>query len=188
MKFLLTVGVYLLLSTSVFAAMTIVGSKHDLTWLAGGDICRYCHAGAHGWLPGGIPGMGRAMTSITKVYSSSSMAHTINKSVVEASDAAFCISCHDGAGITSTSIAHPILATSTSNLTQDLSNDHPVGFVVNMSLKTDLKVPVTARIKFGKNRNEMWCSSCHNVHDKTNFPFLVMDNSGSNLCYDCHIK
>jgi predicted CXXCH cytochrome family protein len=32
------------------------------------------------------------------------------------------------------------------------------------------------------------CSTCHNPHDDTYQPFLVMSNAGSGLCLQCHIK
>ena len=32
------------------------------------------------------------------------------------------------------------------------------------------------------------CTTCHNPHDDTYPPFLVMSNAGSGLCLQCHIK
>ena len=32
------------------------------------------------------------------------------------------------------------------------------------------------------------CASCHDPHDATYTPFLVVDNTGSALCRKCHTK
>jgi predicted CXXCH cytochrome family protein len=34
----------------------------------------------------------------------------------------------------------------------------------------------------------MWCSSCHDVHNNANAPFLNVANDGSALCLTCHVK
>jgi len=172
-------------------ALNIAGSKHDLTtgtFAIPGltDICKACHGGAHNWLPGS-GGFGRIPQLVTNVYSSSTMDHSIDLTYINTmpSDAPLCLSCHDG------SLAYAYLAPldgTAADLGSDLSNDHPVGFRFNAALDADLKNPLTAKVDFGPSQDGMWCSSCHNVHDPTYPPFLVMSNSGSALCNDCHIK
>jgi predicted CXXCH cytochrome family protein len=41
---------------------------------------------------------------------------------------------------------------------------------------------------YGAGSAFVWCSSCHDVHDNANQPFLVMANTGSALCLGCHDK
>lgn len=75
----------------------------------------------------------------------------------------------------------------------NLGNDHPVSFewVDNIP---GIKDPIewtgeglTALRLFGGTRR-MECSTCHNVHDSANQPFLRMSNTGSNMCTTCHDK
>lgn len=76
----------------------------------------------------------------------------------------------------------------------DLQNDHPIGFVYNDTLDTGLKpiagMDVRLRARFGVTSNRLECSTCHDPHI-TNVGgnmFLVMPNSGSALCLECHNK
>ncbi len=118
-----------------------------------------------------------------------------------------CMSCHDGTvGVGSlyndpniaggsevpTNAATLIGAISaTADLSTDLTNDHPVNFDYSTALFSadgGLVDPTNAAVSpllFG---GKVQCSSCHDVHDPTHAPFLVMDNSGSTLCLTCHVK
>jgi predicted CXXCH cytochrome family protein len=82
--------------------------------------------------------------------------------------------------------------TGKANLGIDLTNDHPVGFSFADVLAVDsgIQGPTDAAVKvnFGTSGDQMWCSSCHDVHNNTNEPFLAMDNAGSALCLQCHNK
>jgi len=40
----------------------------------------------------------------------------------------------------------------------------------------------------GGSETNLECSSCHDVHDNSYPPFLIKSNSGSALCFSCHIK
>lgn len=92
--------------------------------------------------------------------------------------------------------------------TVDLTDDHPVGFSykavyderTTKGTTAGLHSPGTAvtnsgdkiRLFGGVNQN-VECSSCHDPHVDSNItpalkPFLVMSNSGSNLCLSCHDK
>jgi predicted CXXCH cytochrome family protein len=80
----------------------------------------------------------------------------------------------------------------------NLSNDHPISFAFNDALIADdaqggppnLQLPTAGDpVKlFGANEEQLECSSCHDVHDETIEPFLVKDNTASDLCLTCHIK
>ncbi|SRR6266545_272031 len=120
-----------------------------------------------------------------------------------------CLSCHDGTvsvlsmlnppnsgSPTVTAVAGRIDATgkiiSAANVGTDLRDDHPVNFNYNTALATadgGLKDPaatpaVAALLSSGK----VQCTSCHEVHDPTNTPFLRMSNAASALCTTCHNK
>jgi len=181
----------LLLPAAAFADIT--GTKHDLTGVISGltDPCRACHGGAHHWLPGAA-GMGRWGNDAAVIYTSPTMDHQgtdYNLTTVNAipSDVPLCLSCHDGAYVPPATNA-AVNVTGFADLTSDLSDDHPVGFHFKENLDTGIKNPGTAKVNFGASGDMMWCSTCHNVHDDTNSPFLVMSNTGSALCLDCHIK
>lgn len=115
-----------------------------------------------------------------------------------------CMSCHDGtvsvvsmynqpngAAVTPTAIATRIDASgfiiSNANMGTSLTNDHPVNFTYDAALVTvdgGLLAPPAALLTGGM----VQCSSCHDVHDPTNTPFLVSTNAASALCLRCHIK
>lgn len=106
---------------------------------------------------------------------------------------------------TVTSVAGRISAAgliiSGANVGTDLRDDHPVNFTYNTALATadgGLVTPANAncvdagcQIKLFSNgavTSSVQCASCHQVHDPTNVPFLVRDNTGSALCLACHVK
>jgi predicted CXXCH cytochrome family protein len=77
----------------------------------------------------------------------------------------------------------------------DLSDDHPVSFtwVPGISGINDPIDPLRGswagagtELKLFNGRME--CSTCHDVHDNTDGPFLRMSNVNSNMCLSCHIK
>ncbi len=51
----------------------------------------------------------------------------------------------------------------------------------------DQSVAETAGMVF-YNTDRVECSTCHDVHEYTNIPFLRISNSGSALCVTCHLK
>jgi predicted CXXCH cytochrome family protein len=72
----------------------------------------------------------------------------------------------------------------------NLSNDHPVSFTWVNGVPGIKDPPWTGEgataLKLFNNRME--CSTCHNVHDSANQPFLRMSNNNSNMCTTCHDK
>ena len=80
---------------------------------------------------------------------------------------------------------------------KDLSNDHPVSFVFDSTLRTadggvGLNDPTTiAPLRLFNGRLE--CATCHNPHDQGDEllgtdPFLRMTNLNSDMCLKCHNK
>jgi len=81
-----------------------------------------------------------------------------------------------------------------SGLNGNLSNDHPVAFTFPIS---DAEiVPFTPFSVTGQTGplplygagDQMECATCHDVHGTGNPTLLRIDNSGSTLCLNCHIK
>ena len=81
-----------------------------------------------------------------------------------------------------------------SGTTGDLSNDHPVAFTFPT---TDAEiVGATGNVVNGQTDPlplfggaQMECATCHDVHATGTFgPLLRVDNTGSGLCLNCHIK
>ncbi len=198
MKIVITI----LMSAACYASMpgvanadSVVGSKHDFSGF-GVSPCGVCHT-VHDGLGGrGLmnPGFG-AFPSITKVYSSATKIYNADIASINRSDAPLCLACHDQATVNS----NAALATVNQKfidrgdpsvyINTDLSNDHPVGFDFDPSISpAKIKAPASAHVTFGPSRKQMWCSTCHNVHNNQFGNFLVMSNSGSALCLDCHIK
>ena len=179
-------------------ALAVVGTTHDFS-LLGGNPCSYCHSihNAAGAL--GRPSYMDTLPSIIKVYSSISMDHTPTISILNNSDAPLCLTCHDETTITNfaaggdpaaVTVRDKIIANPSANIGLDLSNDHPVGFIYNAALDPEIKAPsAPVNVVFGLGLNEMWCSTCHNVHGGVaGTKFLVMSNDSSSLCFACHIK
>lgn len=191
---LLVGGSILFLGVYNAGADDLVNSKHNLSYL-GQEPCAYCHS-VHNAVGGiGRPAYMGELPDITAVYNSYTMDHSVTVASANFSDAPLCLTCHDGASIGTftddairTELESKILGTNL-DLTTDLSDDHPVGFVYDSTLDPELKDPAPpVYVEFGPGRDQMWCSSCHNVHDGTHTPFLVMSNEGSALCFSCHVK
>lgn len=120
-----------------------------------------------------------------------------------------CMSCHDGT-VSVLSMYNPPnsgtptvaplagrisaagLIISNANVGTSLVDDHPVNFIYNTALATadgglrdPATTPAVAALLTG---GTVQCASCHDPHNATNTPFLVMNNTGSALCIVCHIK
>lgn len=125
-----------------------------------------------------------------------------------------CLSCHDGTialdsfGRTAGGGVNPGTAGNTiqdlrpnanigegSGINGDLSDDHPVAFQFPTT-DTEI-VPFAAGFVtgqtaplplFGGSLDQMECATCHDVHGTGNDNLLRVDNTGSGLCLNCHIK
>lgn len=168
------------------------------------EICVFCHTPHGAGAAGFAPLWNRTTISATDVYGNP--AGTMNAvptiGAVNASDAVLCLSCHDGNSI-ATGLNNPPnslagadptvtagLLGADANLGTAMSNDHPVGFAFNaalVGLDDELTLANSPQL-FGTGNDMMWCSSCHDVHDNTNSPFLLSTNVGSALCLTCHVK
>lgn len=216
-KKLIITLMFLFTASSAFAF--IANSAHDLSSGSAAaikgtmdELCVYCHTPHGAGAAGTAPLWNRTTISATAFYDNpaGTIDGTMSLAGVNASDAILCLSCHDGASLT-TALNNPpnsggdvpiVQVGAASNLTTDLSNDHPVGFdFATTSADTDLDTKtniegsagMTGALSFGTG-DAMWCSSCHDVHGVddgagTLIPaFLRISNSGSALCLECHTK
>jgi len=189
---------------------TVVGTAHDLSGTGGtNEVCVFCHtphqaAAANGQDP--LWNHELSVVAAYGVYDSDTMDATptdLGGAVAgSAAVSNLCLSCHDdtvsvGAlwnepvGYTDPSQVLSVFAPgSTAVLGNDLTNDHPVNFTYDGALSTadgGLNDPTTlaSAVLFG---GTVQCASCHDPHDATNAPFLVVSNANSALCTDCHAK
>lgn len=181
------------------------------------EICVFCHT-PHGaqaiftqaplW-----NNSDTAAVSVGTIYNSATMNFTTTPALVNATDARLCLSCHDGT--VGMPVNQPnsgdmevtaLVMGANTVIGTDLSNDHPIGISLGSNPEgVDLRYDgaalnlhtisyITGPTGFNENpffggaANTIWCSSCHDVHDNTDVPFLRMNNAGSAMCKACHIK
>ena len=210
-KVLMLLAAAALMASPALGAIT--NTKHDLSSGSAAtikgtstELCVYCHT-PHGALTGGFAALWNRNNGSdpTGFYNSSTMQGTTSNAGILTSDAKLCLSCHDGASLTgalrnppNSGGAVPLVQVgATANLGPDMTNDHPVGFSYQSAITngdTELVAAATVatnglKINYGASNNEMWCSSCHDVHGGVvGTPFLAKSNVGSALCLTCHVK
>lgn len=186
----------MLLSSSVFAAIS--GSDHDFSgsgW-SGGESCKVCHTPHTGKGNTLVPLWNHATTSQDPylLYDSSTLDAAVGQPT---GSSKACLSCHDGTVAVDSfgDATGTYKITGNSNVGTDLSNDHPVSFTYDTALATTdpgLKNPSEAAISAllkGTGHNRMECSSCHDVHNSAGVEgLLVKSNAFSALCLTCHAK
>ncbi|MDP2068538.1 MAG: cytochrome c3 family protein [Lutibacter sp.] len=182
-------------------SQSIVTTKHNLSVSGLGaikattenEICIFCHT-PHNSTPK-APLWNRNVNGGTYTLYNSS---TLNALPGQPDGSSIlCLSCHDGTIALGdvVSRATPITMSSLkitgkSNLTTDLSNDHPISFAYNAALAASdgqLKTPPLSVVSLDKN-SKMQCTSCHDPHKETNPKFLVASTQFSALCLQCHNK
>ncbi len=178
------------------------------------EICIFCHTPHQAIKNDNIPLWNHTLSSEASygVYTSPTFdgASTIQDlGGTDATTAAvsnLCLSCHDGT-IAINSLNNPSNATGanptmvgtgtggvmpagTSNIGNDLTDDHPVNFRYDAALyAADSSLNDPAGLTGVRLFNGyVQCASCHDPHESTNPTFLRVDNSGSALCLKCHNK
>lgn len=193
-----------LLAQSAHAQQSVVGSPHDLSASGPGrihaieeeQVCIFCHAPHNA--TGLAPLWNRDLRSIHyRIYESSTTDARIDQ---PSGPSKMCLSCHDGATaiglVASRPATDPIdmtfrtLPPGSSDLTEDLSDDHPIGFRFDRALAArdrQLKNPdlISSLLPMGRH-NEVHCTTCHDPHDNTYGDFLRMPDARSAICVACH--
>ena len=181
---------------------SIVGSPHDLSVTGPGPIhaldeeqvCVFCHAPHNA--TGQQPLWNRHMPPTHyRIYQSSTTDARIDQ---PSGPSKMCLSCHDGSlalGLVA-SRPEPILMSKRtippgpSDLTFDLSDDHPIGFRYDRALAArdhQIRNPevVSRELPLGKH-SEMHCTTCHDPHNNHLGNFLRITDVRSAICLSCH--
>lgn len=183
---------------------SVLNSKHDLSVLGPGpvrainegEVCIFCHA-PHSASPA-IPLWNRYNpTAYYRIYNSSTTDARIDQ---PGGPSKMCLSCHDGSIALGLVLSRPttdpipmnqpFMPSGPSNLTNDLSDDHPIGFRYDRQLSNrdrQIRSPdlVDKRIKLGP-RGQLECVACHDPHNNERGNFLRMTDRESALCTTCH--
>jgi len=191
----------LLWFSSIVSAQSVVNTAHNLSFSGQGKlksitesgICEFCHT-PHDKKPMN-PLWKKKERGTTYILYDNSISNTFQAIPGQPDGSSIlCLSCHDGTTalgkVTSGDMGVGFGSTMTgnSNLTTDLSDDHPVSFIYNSSLAaTDgqLKYPPAFPVRLDQN-SKLQCISCHNPHKNTYNKFLVASNQFSELCFSCH--
>ncbi|NOY67904.1 MAG: hypothetical protein GXP53_00190 [Deltaproteobacteria bacterium] len=177
-----------------------VSGPGPITAISEDRICIFCHIPHQNGTNSPYLWNRSANESIYTPYYSS----TLNARVGQPTGSSrMCLSCHDGtiaigetaSGDTEIPFKGGIRfmpAQTPANQGTDLSDDHPVSMTYDASLAatdSELKDPslLPSSVKL-ENKDQVQCISCHDPHDDTYGNFLVMNNSSSSLCIECHDK
>ena len=176
------------------------------------EVCVFCHTPHAATASAPLWNRNVSAAGYTMYNSSNSATMDMTAAAAPHGVSAVCLSCHDGtvafdslvnkpgsgtgipsgwtwnaAGNTMTVATSPL-----SSLGVDLTNDHPISVTYDAAQDPAFVTPVSGAVNglplFGASKNQVECSSCHNVHDNANAPFLRTSNGGSALCLKCHIK
>ncbi|MBN1349206.1 hypothetical protein JXJ21_07345 [candidate division KSB1 bacterium] len=186
-------------------SQSIVNTPHNLSATGSGtiratnesEICIFCHT-PHSSSPQAplwnrnTPGQHYAL------YQSS----TIQASAGQPDGASIlCLSCHDGTIALGLVLSRDqsidmtggttVLPGGSSNLSTDLSDDHPVSFIYNSSLAAsdgELVDPAGLSVPIHLDDQKLQCTACHDPHNNSFGNFLVASTQHSDLCLYCHQK
>ncbi len=197
-------AVALALAGGAAADDRVINSKHDLSAMGPGpvralnetQVCIFCHT-PHNSSPAAPLWNRYSPTSYYRIYRS----RTLQARVDQPGPASkLCLSCHDGTvalGLVldrpftnPIPMSHLYIPTGPSDLTTDLSDDHPIGFRYDQQLANrdpQIRQPglVDFRIKLGE-RGELECTACHDPHNNELGNFLRITDREGALCRTCH--
>ncbi len=157
-------------------------------------VCIFCHA-PHNTDPQ-TPLWNRSSPQTHyRIYQSSTTHARIDQ---PGGSSKMCLSCHDGSIALGMVLSEqdPIAMNQTfmpsgrSNMTNDLTDDHPIGFRYDRQLSNhdpELRSPdqVSHKIDLGP-RGEVECVSCHDPHNNEIGDFLRVTTEQGSLCLTCH--
>ena len=190
---------------AICAGQSVVDSKHNLSVSGPGtvtatsesEVCIFCHT-PHNSNPR-KPLWNKADPGIIyDLYGSSTLDADLGQ---PDGSSILCLSCHDGTIALGNILSRTEeiamnsgisgMPTGPSNLSTNISDDHPLSFLYNATLSatdgelTDpegLTGPVTLE------NERLQCTSCHDPHKDLFGKFLVTTNQNSTLCLFCHKK
>jgi len=184
-------------------AQSVIETVHNLSASGTGtiiassesEVCVFCHT-PHNSSP------------LTPLWNKNSLGQTYilyNSSTVQATtgqpdgSSILCLSCHDGTIALGSvlSKSNPIdfssaittMPAGQSNLTTDLSDDHPISFAYTSALALadgQLKDPAQITWPVNLENDKVQCTSCHDPHKNTYSGFLKATSQYAELCQSCH--
>ncbi len=192
------------LPVMAFGDDSIVNSKHDLSMRGPGPIravqesriCIFCHT-PHNAAPQTPLWNRENPRTHYRIYESSTLDARIDQ---PSGPSKMCLSCHDGSialgNVLSRPTTHPIVMTArtippgTTDLTNDLSDDHPIGFrydraLVNIDRQLRAPEVVSRELPLGAH-GEMHCTTCHDPHNNELGSFLRITDEMATVCITCH--
>lgn len=191
-------------ATPGLAIDRIINSKHDLSVFSPNairavdeeEICIFCHT-PHNSQPQTPLWNRHSPTTHYRIYRSSTTDARIDQPT---GPSKMCLSCHDGSLalglIRSRPATDPIAMTNftmppgPANLTNDLSDDHPIGFRYDRVLSNadrQLRDPnvISRKLELGVH-SEVHCTTCHDPHNNELGDFLRLPVRRGVLCTACH--
>lgn len=206
----------LVLGMARAATAAVAGSKHDFTATGGTPItgvteqCKSCHVPHQPLI--NTPLWAHSLSTYTyNLYNTNASYTGPNGAAYDASAAnlsntksGLCLSCHDGtvavAGTTYIANASPnwilydggaaVGGRGTGNPSNGLKGSHPiaVNYATVRANQTANYNDITANANVKLDASgKMQCTSCHNPHNLAGTTrMLVMANTGSQLCLQCH--
>lgn len=183
---------------------SVVNSKHDLSAQGPGpvraveesEVCIFCHTPHNGTPQTPLWNRENPRTHY-RIYESSTTDARIDQ---PSGPSKLCLSCHDGSmalgNVLSRPASSPIVMTARTippgdtDLTSDLSDDHPIGFRFDRALYNadgELNPPdlVSKELPLGRH-GEVHCTTCHDPHNNELGDFLRVTDSMSAICVSCH--
>ena len=170
---------------------SIRGTPHDLSVMAGGNACNFCHT-PHMSM-GSVPSWNHQLsTAVYRIYQSSSLEARVGQPT---GSSKLCLSCHDGTVALAQTVkggfkGGAYISPGAANLGTDLSDDHPISFVYSdglsaMDPQIRLASLLPSQLRLDRS-GELQCTTCHEPHDNQYGKFLVMSNERSRMCTSCH--
>ncbi|MBI4718288.1 MAG: hypothetical protein HY763_10820 [Planctomycetes bacterium] len=183
---------------------SVVGTPHDLSASGPGsthalteqEVCIFCHAPHNA--TGQSPLWNRGERNIHyRIYASSTTDARIDQ---PSGPSKMCLSCHDGATALGLIASRPAadaidmtrrtIPPGPTDLTEDLSDDHPIGFRFDRALAArdrQLRNPdvISRELPLGRH-GEVHCTTCHDPHNNRLGDFLRMPTVRSTICLSCH--
>ncbi len=194
-------GLWAVLLSVAPADASVVDTVHNLS-VSGpgtirapgvGDVCAFCHTPHRASQTRAL--WNRDLPPVTyKLYESSTLEATLNQPT---GASRLCLSCHDGTTALGNLRVPPVGApvalgplTGRASLGTDLSDDHPISFVLDSALalkQGELNDPSTIpRPLRLDNTRQLQCTTCHDPHEDRYRKFLRMDDRAAALCTGCH--
>ncbi len=191
------------------AALSVVGSKHDLSAGSGTtQICVFCHTPHKP--KANVPLWNHFVTTQTFTFYSSNYLNTYlgfaqpGMADLPGTRTELCLSCHDGMtalgnvyNLGGETISKPQTITGAANMGVNLADDHPVLYDVKPGAgppgfpgtDPEIQLPLVGdAVKVYGATNRIECTSCHNAHNNQFGSFLVKSNANAAICTTCHLK